>query len=209
MPTQDISVLGSRNPAIAKETGGPVINSHDDAAEKISGLLLQGYSLLGTNCPNASCRGIPLVGYPKRDGKKDGRRLCVGCGSRWVDEGDMKGLKLVAAPFTSTEGGVGKGKGKSKADQHEMVIQESEEPESPRTRRRNELYGLRTAQAPPTASTQAAQSGAQDLDSDDEIDEIMERVKLKETGQKQKSDRSAEVCTSLLSCLVFVSRGDT
>ncbi|RXK34995.1 hypothetical protein M231_07749 [Tremella mesenterica] len=55
---------------------------HDLAAERISHLLLQGYSLLSATCPHASCRGIPLVGYPKREGGAS-RRLCVGCDTRW------------------------------------------------------------------------------------------------------------------------------
>ena len=108
---------------------GSVPSSHDDAANKISSLLLQGYSLLGTNCPKSTCRGIPLVGYPRgKDGKKDSRRLCVSCGSRWIDEGDAKGLKLVGQEKPSTD----KGKGK----------EVDSGPESPRTKRRNELYGL-------------------------------------------------------------------
>lgn len=95
-----------------------------DPSESISTLLLQGYSLLGDNCTNPSCRGIPLVGYPrKKDGSKDGRRMCVACGGRWVDGNDLGGMKLM--PDTSagsvTAGGGG---------------------ESPRSRARREMYGL-------------------------------------------------------------------
>ncbi|WRT68238.1 uncharacterized protein IL334_005214 [Kwoniella shivajii] len=90
----------------------------DDAASSISSLLLKGYSLLGDNCPNSQCRGIPLVGYPRKpDGSKDGRKMCVSCNARWIEEGSIEkeGMK---------------------------VINEAKEMESPRTKARRELYGL-------------------------------------------------------------------
>ncbi|WVF72627.1 hypothetical protein IAT40_007445 [Kwoniella sp. CBS 6097] len=96
-------------------------NAADDAANSISSLLLRGYSLLGENCPNPSCRGIPLVGYPRKaDGSKDGRRMCVCCEGRWVDESAIvegEGMKVVQAEAEA-------------------------EAESPRTKARRELYGL-------------------------------------------------------------------
>lgn len=66
----------------------------DAAADAISELMLKGYSLLGTNCPDPACAGIPLVGYPKRGGEPDGRRLCVSCGTRYVDEKDVEAAGL-------------------------------------------------------------------------------------------------------------------
>ena len=60
------------------------VQSGGDPADSISKLLLKGYSLLNSNCSNAECRGIPLVGYPrKKDGTKDSRRMCVSCGKSW------------------------------------------------------------------------------------------------------------------------------
>ena len=47
--------------------------------------------------------------------------MCVGCGGRWVQEGDLGGMKVVG----ETEKRRGDGGG-----------------ESPRTRRRREMYGL-------------------------------------------------------------------
>jgi hypothetical protein len=75
-----------------------------DPAESISELLLGGYALLADNCPNPSCRGMPLVGYPRKtDGSRDGRRMCVSCGSRWVDERDMGSMKVVGPAAALTE----------------------------------------------------------------------------------------------------------
>lgn len=69
----------------------------DAAADAISELLLKGYSLLGTNCPDPDCAGIPLVGHPRRkDGSRDPRRECVSCGTRYIDEKDVEssGLRI-------------------------------------------------------------------------------------------------------------------
>ncbi|KAK8854927.1 hypothetical protein IAR55_003666 [Kwoniella newhampshirensis] len=91
----------------------------DDTVSSISNLLLKGYALLGENCPNPTCRGIPLVGYPRRpDGSKDGRKMCVSCDGRWVAESAIEsgGMKIVSS---SDESGM-----------------------SPRSKRRRELYGL-------------------------------------------------------------------
>ena len=110
----------------------------DTAASSISALLLQGYALLGDNCPNPSCRGIPLMGYPKKkDGTKDGRRMCVSCGGAWVDEADIGDLKVVPPQQSSTSSA-------------------QAPPDSPRDRARRELYEAgerlmaeRAAAAPP------------------------------------------------------------
>ncbi|WWD02468.1 hypothetical protein V865_000508 [Kwoniella europaea PYCC6329] len=90
----------------------------DEAALSISELLLKGYSLLGDNCPNPACKGIPLVGYPRKsDGSKDPRRMCVSCGSRWIDEKEIEKEGMT-------------------------VMNSRDQVESPRTKARNELYGL-------------------------------------------------------------------
>jgi len=98
-----------------------------DPSQSISTLLLQGYCLLGDNCPNGSCRGIPLVGYPKKkDGSKDGRKMCVSCGGRWVDGNDLGGMTLHSGPSNDKSGGGGMFGGG----------------ESPRSKARREMYGL-------------------------------------------------------------------
>lgn len=107
--------------------------SEPDPAESISNLLLKGYSLLGENCPNPSCRGIPLVGYPRKaDGSKDGRKMCVSCGGRWVDESSVPTDWVRSAPITST----------TQTAPSSRSVQDGE---SPRSRKRRELYGITTS----------------------------------------------------------------
>ncbi|WVQ74788.1 hypothetical protein IAR50_004394 [Cryptococcus sp. DSM 104548] len=111
------------HPRPAAPTQSSESEPKDDPAASISQLLLQGYSLLADTCPNASCRGIPLAGYPKRkDGSKDGRKVCVSCGMGWVEEKSVD------------EGWVLKG------DKNEQ--REDSGAESPRSKKRRELYGL-------------------------------------------------------------------
>jgi hypothetical protein len=67
------------------------------------------------------------VGYPKKkDGSKDGRRMCVSCGGRWVDGNDLSGMKLVPP--------AGSGSG----SRSEAMLGG----ESPRSKARREMYGL-------------------------------------------------------------------
>ncbi|RSH81408.1 hypothetical protein EHS25_006940 [Saitozyma podzolica] len=134
---------GSRQPAAgagpAPDLSFGSSSTADDAASKISGLLLQGYSLLGDNCPSDTCRGMPLVGYPrKRDGSKDTRRLCVGCGGRWVTEGDTGGMTMVSAPTVGGAGPSAAVKGVSVGSAGNQQAGAS----SPNTRRRMELYDV-------------------------------------------------------------------
>ena len=125
----DGSPAGRSNPAPAQpqvQAQQASSSKVEDPSQSISTLLLQGYSLLGDNCPNSSCRGIPLVGYPKKkDGSKDGRKMCVSCGGRWVDGNDLSGMTLVPPSSTSGVSGGMFGGG-----------------ESPRSKARREMYGL-------------------------------------------------------------------
>ncbi|WVN90173.1 uncharacterized protein L203_105409 [Cryptococcus depauperatus CBS 7841] len=123
--TASVSMLGKIQPESIEKPE----NIGTDPAGSISALLLKGYSLLADNCPNATCRGIPLVGYPKRpDGTKDGRWMCVSCGGRWVDEKNIPSnwkVPDIASTSTST-----------------ARLEFAAAGESPRSKRRRELYGL-------------------------------------------------------------------
>ncbi|TYJ52772.1 hypothetical protein B9479_006623 [Cryptococcus floricola] len=111
-------------PAEASQQSQSLAEPKADPAASLSQLLLQGYSLLADTCPNTSCRGIPLAGYPKRkDGSKDGRKVCVSCGMGWVEE------KSVDEGWLLT----GEKKGAREDDGGA---------ESPRSKKRRELYGL-------------------------------------------------------------------
>ncbi|OCF76073.1 hypothetical protein I204_03371 [Kwoniella mangroviensis CBS 8886] len=131
LPTSSPSITQPQNPMASSSTSDnrpreeiqtreadKKSSQSDEAALSISELLLKGYSLLGDNCPNPACKGIPLVGYPRKsDGSRDPRRMCVSCGSRWIDEKEIEREGMT-------------------------VVKQREQVESPRTKARNELYGL-------------------------------------------------------------------
>ncbi|KIR38308.1 hypothetical protein I307_02361 [Cryptococcus deuterogattii 99/473] len=126
--TQSQTIKTPESHAYPKEAA-----SEPDPSESISNLLLKGYSLLGENCPNPSCRGIPLVGYPRKvDGSKDGRKMCVSCEGRWVEESSVPVDWVRDAPITST----------TEAAPSSESVQAGE---SPRSRKRRELYGITTS----------------------------------------------------------------
>ncbi|WWC90872.1 uncharacterized protein L201_005809 [Kwoniella dendrophila CBS 6074] len=120
-------------------------NESDEITESISELLLKGYSLLNENCPNSLCKGIPLIGYPKLKNKQTGlfeksfKKLCVSCNSRFIDESQLQnqqsGMSIINnnnKPSSSTSTSTSK-----KHDNEDVT-----EAESPRTKARNQLYGL-------------------------------------------------------------------
>ena len=47
----------------------------DQASSEIGKKLLQGWAMLGEECPNVSCYGVPLVRPPKAGGEKDPRMV--------------------------------------------------------------------------------------------------------------------------------------
>jgi phosphopantothenoylcysteine decarboxylase len=120
------------------------IGDPDAAADAISDLLLKGYALLSSTCPEPTCRGIPLVGFPRRrDGSKDPRRECVSCGQRWVDEKDLaaSGLRMASAESSVASPVATPTPARQGAVLHPATPSDSgDEPESPRTRARRELY---------------------------------------------------------------------
>ncbi|KAF8897457.1 hypothetical protein BD779DRAFT_1490993 [Infundibulicybe gibba] len=48
----------------------------DRASSEIGKRLLKGWAMLGDECPNARCYGVPLVRPPKPGGEKDPRKVC-------------------------------------------------------------------------------------------------------------------------------------
>jgi hypothetical protein len=140
-----------------------------------------------------SCRGIPLVGYPKKkDGSKDGRRMCVSCGGRWVDGNDLGGMTLMSGTGKEAEKG-----GAGGAASGSMLGGG----ESPRSKARREMYGLPgpsdndKGKAPATAQpTTTAPVGIADLD-DDEDDFGLDREEDDEPELQQR-------VSSISSCLI-------
>lgn len=188
--SSSVRSTGERPGSGSRSTGG---SSADEAASSISQLLLQGYSLLGSNCPLDSCRGIPLVGYPrKKDGSRDGRRMCVGCGGRWVDEGDLKGMTLV-----QEQSPPGPQSTSLEAQRGGAAKRQEEVAESPRSRKRRELYeeGERMVSLQQAKVESQVEAGVRGLDKgksvakyDDDGDDEMDI----EEDIEQEGDRRAQ-----------------
>ncbi|KAF9569024.1 hypothetical protein CPC08DRAFT_732312 [Agrocybe pediades] len=75
----------------------------DRASEEIGKKLLQGWAMLGDECPNESCYGVPLVRRPKAGGEKDPRKECVICGKVYVTEVDWAGRETLVPYGSNTE----------------------------------------------------------------------------------------------------------
>ncbi|KAF5331586.1 hypothetical protein D9611_007752 [Ephemerocybe angulata] len=58
----------------------------DRASTEIGARLLKGWAMLGEECPNDTCYGIPLVRPPSQGGEKDPRKECVICGNVYLPE---------------------------------------------------------------------------------------------------------------------------
>ncbi|PPQ64717.1 hypothetical protein CVT24_008344 [Panaeolus cyanescens] len=63
----------------------------DRASSEIGKKLLQGWAMLGEECINENCYGVPLIRPPKAGGEKDPRKECVICGRVYVTEVDWAG----------------------------------------------------------------------------------------------------------------------
>jgi Zn-finger nucleic acid-binding protein len=61
--------------------------------------------------------------------------MCVGCGGRWVDEGDLKGMTLV-----QEQSQPGPQSTRSEVERGGAAKRQEEVAESPRSRKRRELY---------------------------------------------------------------------
>ncbi|KAJ3785090.1 hypothetical protein GGU10DRAFT_395390 [Lentinula aff. detonsa] len=71
----------------------------DRASSEIGNRLLKGWALLGEECVNEDCFGIPLVRPPKSSGENQRVRLqshkeCVICGRLYVGEGELVEAEL-------------------------------------------------------------------------------------------------------------------
>ncbi|KAE9410388.1 hypothetical protein BT96DRAFT_847225 [Gymnopus androsaceus JB14] len=72
----------------------------DRASSEIGRRLLKGWALLGDECLNEECFGVPLVRPPKSGGEKDPRKECVICGRIYVNEDELAEGEL---PVSSAE----------------------------------------------------------------------------------------------------------
>ncbi|KAF5388299.1 hypothetical protein D9615_000340 [Tricholomella constricta] len=92
-PTEVSSALSSpvfAPPADTEETRRRREQS-DTASAEIGKRLLKGWAMLGDECPNPRCYGVPLVRPTKAGGGKNPRKECVVCGGVYVTEVDWAG----------------------------------------------------------------------------------------------------------------------
>ncbi|KAG6857354.1 hypothetical protein H0H87_005657 [Tephrocybe sp. NHM501043] len=92
-PTEVSSALSSPVFAPPAETEESIRRREqsDMASTEIGKRLLKGWAMLGDECPNTRCYGVPLVRPPKAGGEKDPRKECVICGSIYLTEVDWAG----------------------------------------------------------------------------------------------------------------------
>ncbi|OJA16999.1 hypothetical protein AZE42_00581 [Rhizopogon vesiculosus] len=76
----------------------------DQASAEIGKRLLKGWAMLGEECPNIRCYGIPLVRPPKTGEEKDPRKECVICATVYVTDVSEGWQRLVPAPITMESG---------------------------------------------------------------------------------------------------------
>ncbi|KAG7449274.1 uncharacterized protein BT62DRAFT_929247 [Guyanagaster necrorhizus] len=100
-PTEISSGLGSPTFVLPPETGESRRRREqsDMASVELGKRLLQGWAMLGDECPNTQCFGVPLVRPPKT-AARDSNKECVICGSIYVTEIDWAGReRLVLLDF--------------------------------------------------------------------------------------------------------------
>lgn len=104
-PTEIFSNLSSPTfapPAVTEETRRRRQQS-DNASTEIGKRLLKGWTMLGEECPNSRCYGIPLVRPPTKNGVKDTRKECVACGTVYMNESDAEALQRLTPISSSAE----------------------------------------------------------------------------------------------------------
>jgi uncharacterized Zn finger protein (UPF0148 family) len=67
----------------------------DRASSEIGKKLLKGWAMLGEECPNETCYGIPLVRPPKSGNDKDPRKQCVICDNIYTTVTDSSGRETL------------------------------------------------------------------------------------------------------------------
>lgn len=105
-PTEISSALSSPTFAPPVDTEETIRRRQqsDQASAEIGKRLLKGWAMLGEECPNIRCYGIPLVRPPKVGEERDPRKECVICGTVYVTDVSEGWQRLVPAPPTIEAG---------------------------------------------------------------------------------------------------------
>ncbi|KAG1755786.1 hypothetical protein EDB19DRAFT_1625498 [Suillus lakei] len=114
-PTEMSSALSSPTfaPPIDTEETIRRRQQSDQASAEIGKRLLKGWAMLGEECPNIRCYGIPLVRPPKGGEERDPRKECVICGTVYVTDVSEGWQRLVPVPPPAIEAGSSSGAGNS------------------------------------------------------------------------------------------------
>lgn len=114
-PTEMSSALSSPTfaPPIDTEETIRRRQQSDQASAEIGKRLLKGWAMLGEECPNIRCYGIPLVRPPKGGEERDPRKECVICGTVYVTDVSEGWQRLVPVPPPVIEAGSSSGAGNS------------------------------------------------------------------------------------------------
>jgi len=67
----------------------------DRASSEIGKKLLKGWAMLGDECPNETCYGVPLVRPPKSGIDRDPTKQCVVCGNMYTTVTDSTGRETL------------------------------------------------------------------------------------------------------------------
>jgi len=102
-PTEFSSTLSSPTFAPPVETEEMIRRRQqsDQASTEIGKRLLKGWAMLGEECPNTRCYGVPLVRPPKSGSDKDPRKECVICGTVYITE-DTEGWQRLVPVSSGT-----------------------------------------------------------------------------------------------------------
>ncbi|KIK48638.1 hypothetical protein CY34DRAFT_20590 [Suillus luteus UH-Slu-Lm8-n1] len=113
-PTEVSSALSSPTfaPPIDTEETIRRRQQSDQASAEIGKRLLKGWAMLGEECPNIRCYGIPLVRPPKSGEERDPRKECVICGTLYVTD-VSEGWQRLVPISPAIEAGSSSGTGNS------------------------------------------------------------------------------------------------
>ncbi|KIJ70174.1 hypothetical protein HYDPIDRAFT_104849 [Hydnomerulius pinastri MD-312] len=103
----------------------------DQASTEIGKRLLKGWAMLGEECPNARCYGVPLVRPPKSSGDRDPRKECVICGTVFItedSEGWQRLVPVTSVPSTSEQSSSGTTRQSGSSNKGKSAVRNSPQP---------------------------------------------------------------------------------
>ncbi|EGO00003.1 hypothetical protein SERLA73DRAFT_180361 [Serpula lacrymans var. lacrymans S7.3] len=98
-PTEVTSALSSPTfaPGVETEEALRRRQQSDFASAEIGKRLLKGWAMLGEECPNIRCYGVPLVRPPRTGGDRSPLKECVVCGTSYTTQTDEQGWERLVS----------------------------------------------------------------------------------------------------------------